>query len=135
MTESRENKQAITGNASSARSSTTWSAAFARLSKSIFRSRFRLTDAERRYVAEKGMETIRRHAEDFVRMKLAPAVPENDGKQTPMRGHPVFKAMHGCAMCCRGCMEKWWKIRRGIPLTDDQQRKIVDFLVEWVRRQ
>lgn len=135
MTESRENKQAITGNASSARSSTTWSEAFARLSKSTFRSRFRLTDAERRYVAEKGMETIRRHAEDFVRMKLAPAVPENDGKQTPMRGHPVFKAMHGCAMCCRGCMEKWWKIRRGIPLTDDQQRKIVDFLVEWVRRQ
>lgn len=135
MTESRENKQAITGNASSARSSTTWSAAFARLSKSTFRRRFRLTDAERRYVAEKGMETIRRHAEDFVRMKLAPAVPENDGKQTPMRGHPVFKAMHGCAMCCRGCMEKWWKIRRGIPLTDDQQRKIVDFLVEWVRRQ
>ena len=135
MTESGKNKQAVTGNASSARSPTTWSAAFARLSKSSFRSRFRLTDAERRYVAEKGMETIRRHAEDFVRMKLAPAVPENDGRQTPMRGHPVFKAMHGCAMCCRGCMEKWWKIRRGIPLTDDQQRKIVDFLVEWVRRQ
>ena len=81
--------------------------AFARLAKSKFRSRFKLTAKDREYIVEKGMDTIRRHAEDFVAKKLAPAQPENDGKQTPMRGHPVFKAMHGSAMCCRGCVEKW----------------------------
>ena len=108
--------------------------AFARLAKSKFRSRFKLTAKDREYIVEKGMDTIRRHAEDFVAKKLAPAQPENDGKQTPMRGHPVFKAMHGSAMCCRGCMEKWWKVKRGIALTDAQQKKAVDFLMTWIER-
>jgi len=30
-----------------------------------------------------------------------------------MRGHPAFKAMRATALCCRGCMEKWWKVPRG----------------------
>ncbi|VFT76303.1 Uncharacterised protein [Klebsiella aerogenes] len=29
----------------------------------------------------------------------------NHGKQTPMRGHPVFIAQHATATCCRGCLE------------------------------
>ncbi|MBO6167284.1 MAG: DUF4186 family protein, partial [Kiritimatiellae bacterium] len=55
----------------------------------------------------KGLETIRSHCEDFIRTRLAPANPSNDGKQTPMRGHPVFKAQHACACCCRDCLAKW----------------------------
>ena len=109
--------------------------AFARLGKSKFRSRFRLTAADRAYIERLGRDTIRRHAEDFVRTKLAPAEPEKDGRQTPMRGHPVFKAMHGSAMCCRSCMEKWWKVPRHRPLSPVQQRKAVDFLMEWIARQ
>ena len=109
--------------------------AFARLGKSKFRSRFKLDGADRAYIVRVGMETIRRHAEDFVRTKLAPAEPEKDGSQTPMRGHPVFKAMHGSAMCCRGCLEKWWKVPRHRPLSPAQRRKAVDFLMEWIARQ
>ena len=109
--------------------------AFVRLGKSEFRSRFKLDGSDRAYIARVGMETVRRHAEDFVRTKLAPAEPEKDGRQTPMRGHPVFKAMHGSAMCCRGCMEKWWKVPRHRPLSPVQQRKAVDFLMEWIARQ
>ena len=109
--------------------------AFARLAKSKFRSRFRLDDGDRAYIARVGLETIRRHAEDFVRTKLAPAEPEKDGRQTPMRGHPVFKAMHGSAMCCRGCMEKWWKVPRHRPLSAGQQHKAISFLMEWIVRQ
>lgn len=108
--------------------------AFQRLARSRFRSRFRLTAEDRAYIDRVGMETIRRHAEDFVRTKLAPATPENDGRQTPMRGHPVFKAMHGSAMCCRGCMEKWWKVRPGVALSEAQKAKAVDFLMEWIVR-
>ena len=52
-----------------------------------------------------------------------------------MRGHPVSKAMHGSAMCCRGCMEKWWKVPRHRPLTPVQERKAVDFLMAWIARQ
>ena len=111
-----------------------YDAAFARLARSRFRSRFRLSEADRRYVAEKGLETIRRHAEDFVRTRLAPANQPNDGKQTPMRGHPVFIAQHATATCCRGCIEKWWKLPRGIEIPESRQRGIVDFLMAWIER-
>lgn len=112
----------------------TFDEAFTKLARSRFRSRFGLTEADKRYVAEKGMETIRIHAEDFVRQRLAPAHPLNDGRQTPMRGHPVFKAQHATATCCRGCLEKWWKVPRNTELSVEQQRKIVNFLMEWIMR-
>ena len=59
---------------------------FERLSKSTFRSRFHLSKKDKEYIAEKGLATIRKHAEDFVAKRLAPAVIPNDGKQTPMEG-------------------------------------------------
>ena len=65
---------------------------FARLSRSKFRSRFHLTEKDKAYAREKGPDTIRSHAKDFIEKRLAPAEIPNDGKQTPMRGHPVFIA-------------------------------------------
>ena len=109
--------------------------AFARLARSPFRSRFRLDASDRAYIARVGRETVARHAVDFVRTKLSAAEPVNDGRQTPMRGHPVFKAMHATAMCCRGCMAKWWKVAPHRPLTDEQQRKVVGMLLAWIDRQ
>lgn len=78
------------------------------------------------------MDVIRSHAEDFVEKKLAPAFPDKDGKQTPMSGHPVFKAMHGCACCCRDCLNKWYNVPIGTELTEDQQRRIVNLLMAWI---
>ncbi|MBR6732995.1 MAG: DUF4186 domain-containing protein [Kiritimatiellae bacterium] len=112
-----------------------YGAFFQRLARSKFRSRFHLSLADRRYIAEKGMETIRRHAEDFIRTRLAPANPPNDGRQTPMRGHPVFKAQHACACCCRGCLAKWWKVPRGTEIPPERQVRIVDFLMAWIVRE
>lgn len=57
---------------------------FARLSRSKFRSRFRLGVKERQYCLEKGAPVIEQHAADFVAKRLAPALPANDGKQTPI---------------------------------------------------
>ena len=108
--------------------------AFARLARSRFRSRFHLSESDRRYVAEKGLETIRRHAEDFVRTRLAPANPPSDGRQTPMRGHPVFVAQHATATCCRSCLAKWWKVPRGTEIPAGRQQGIVDFLMAWIER-
>jgi hypothetical protein len=76
---------------------------FERLAASAFRNRFHLSEKDRKYIFDKGMDVIRKHAEDFVAKRLAPENPENDGKQTPMRGHPVFIAQHASACCCRSC--------------------------------
>lgn len=108
--------------------------AFERLGRSKFRSRFHLTAEDRAYIERVGWDVIEQHAADFVRERLAPAFPHNDGRQTPMRGHPAFKAMHATAMCCRGCMEKWWKVAQGKPLTPLQQAKVVRMLMAWIRR-
>ena len=106
-----------------------------RLSRSAFRSRFRLSEKDMAYIAEKGMETIRRHAEDLIAKRLAAENPENDGKQTPMKGHPVFIAQHATACCCRGCLEKWHHIPAGKTLTKDEQAYIADVLTEWIEKE
>lgn len=108
------------------------SALLAGLHRSAFRSRFHLTDTDRAYIAEKGMDTIRRHAEDLVAKRLAPENPAHDGKQTPMKGHPVFLAQHATACCCRSCLEKWHRIPAGKVLTPAEQAYIVDVLLQWI---
>ena len=110
-------------------------ALFARLATSEFRRRFRLKAEDIAYIERKGMETIRRHAADFVRTRLAPAVIPNDGRQTPMRGHPVFIAQHACACCCRGCLHKWYHVPVGRELTENEQERIVKLLMAWIARQ
>ena len=112
---------------------------FTRLSRSSFRSRFALREADRDYLRKKGQEVIRSHAEDLIRKRLAPAEIANDGKQTPMRGapkgHPVFLAQHATACCCRGCLEKWHGIPQGRQLSEEEQRYIADVLMTWISRQ
>lgn len=108
---------------------------FARLAKSNFRSRFHLTKKDKEYIAQKGLPTIRRHAEDFIAKRLAPAVIPNDGKQTPMRGHPVFLAQHATGCCCRGCFYKWHHIPAGRELTKGEQQYAVAVLMAWIETQ
>ena len=102
------------------------------LSKSKFRSSFHLRKYMIKYIDEKGMDTIKRHAVDFINQKLSPAHPENDGKQTPMKGHPVFIAQHACGCCCRSCLEKWHKIPKGKELTNSQKNYIYCLLIKWI---
>jgi hypothetical protein len=75
------------------------------------------------------------HARDFVAQRLAPAAPHNDGRQTPMRGHPVFIAQHATATCCRGCLQKWHAIPPGRPLTPEEQAHAVAAIERWLREQ
>lgn len=108
---------------------------FERLSQSKFRSGFHLKEKDKKYVLDKGGDKIREHAKEFVSQRLASAVIPNDGKQTPMKGHPIFIAQHATACCCRGCLEKWHHFPRGKELTEEQQDYVVDVLMEWVGRQ
>ena len=105
---------------------------FRRLSRSSFRSKFKLTQADTAYLEAKGPETIKNHAADFINSRIAPAVPRNDGKQTPMRGHPVFKAQHATATCCRGCIAKWHGIAQGRELSAEEQRYLVTIIIAWI---
>ncbi len=109
--------------------------ALEKLKRSKFRSGFHLDEKDRKYIEEKGLETIKRHADDIIAKRIAPAFIPNDGRQTPMRGHPVFKAQHACGCCCRGCLEKWYRVPVGAELTEDQQHRIVKLLMTWIQRE
>ncbi len=108
---------------------------FNRLARSDFRSRFRLKKKELEYIRPKGTDTIHLHANDFIACRLAPALLAHDGKQTPMRGHPVFISQHATATCCRGCLCKWHGIPAGRELSAEEQAYIIDVIMEWIRRQ
>ncbi len=112
-----------------------FSGIFERLSKSDFRSKFHLTEKDKDYISKKGLATIRTHAEEFVAKRLAPAVIPNDGKQTPMKGHPIFLAQHATGCCCRKCLFKWHHIPAGKQLTDEEQHFIVALLMAWIEKQ
>lgn len=106
-----------------------------RLSRSKFRCRFHLGPREHTYLIEKGMAVIQRHAFDFIAQRLAPAHPKNDGRQTPMRGHPVFIAQHATATCCRGCLSKWHGLPTGRVLSEEEQAYVVAVISAWIERQ
>ncbi len=109
--------------------------ALEKLEKSKFRAGFHLSAKDIEYINEKGLDTVRRHARDFVKTKLSSAEPLNDGRQTPTHGHPVFKAMHATACCCRGCLNKWYKVPKNRELTPSQQEKIVNLIMAWIEKQ
>ena len=110
-------------------------ALFEALGRSRFRSRFRLGPADAAYLADKGIEEVVRHGRDFVERRLAPAEPANDGRQTPMRGHPVFVAQHATASCCRSCLAKWHFIPAGRPLDEAEKAHVVGVLRRWLEAQ
>ena len=109
--------------------------ALAKLQRSDFRRKFHLSQKDREYVRSKGVDVIRSHAADFIAKRLAPAQIPNDGRQTPMRGHPVFIAQHATATCCRGCLNKWHHIPVGKELNTHQQSYVVTVIMEWIKRQ
>lgn len=107
----------------------------AQLAQSKFRSSFMLKQKDKIYINEKGLDTIRKHACDFISKRLSPAVIPNDGKQTPMRGHPVFIAQHATATCCRDCLYKWHKIEKGKELSKAECDYVVDCIMTWIEKQ
>lgn len=108
---------------------------FAQLQRSEFRRRFRLKGREREYLRRRGLPEVLAHAAGFIAERLAPAHPPNDGKQTPFRNHPVFVAQHATATCCRGCLEKWHHIPRGVELTPEHRAHILAALRRWLQAQ
>jgi len=109
--------------------------ALVKLSRSKFRGRFKLNDEMRTFVDASGIEEIRTFAVERIAQRLAPALPERDGHQTPLKGHPVFLAQHATATCCRSCLNHWWKVPIGIELSDVRQGKAVNLIMAWIEMQ
>ena len=106
-----------------------------RISKSKFRSSFQLKTKDFEYIQNKGLDTIKKHAYNFIGNRLAPAVIPNDGKQTPMCGHPVFIAEHATATCWRSCLYKWHHISKNKKLNQDEIDYIVNIIMMWINNE
>lgn len=107
---------------------------FQKLARSKFRSKFRLNYDDRLFAEMKGPEVLRQHAHDLIIKRLAPEEPLKDGKQTPVKGHPVLVAQHATGCCCRGCLLKWHDIPKHRELSDEEVEYIVRVLLEWIER-
>jgi hypothetical protein len=105
---------------------------FAALSRSKFRRRFSLGATERRYIAGNGLDRVLEHAREFVTLRLAPKLPPNDGRQTPLRGHPAFIAQHATGTCCRKCLAKWHHIAEHAHLNIQHIDYVVDVIRHWL---
>ena len=107
---------------------------FKRLSGSSFRSKFKLDEKELKQLKDRGIDDIIDDARFFILTRIAPALPANDGRQTPWKKHPVFVAQHATATCCRKCIAKWHGIPKGRELSDDEQGYIISIIERCLRR-
>ena len=92
---------------------------FERLDNSRFRSSFHLKQKDIDYINEKGLDTIRQHAKDFIAKREAPA----------------YIAQHATATCCRECIRKWHKMQPGKELSQVQQDYLVDVIMTWIQKE
>lgn len=106
-----------------------------RLQKSKFRSKFHLTEKDILYIKQKGIAKIEEHAYHFIYERLAPKYISNDGKQTPMKGHPVFIGEHATATCCRNCLYKWHHIPKDQALSEEEIEYIVNVIMTWIKQE
>lgn len=106
---------------------------FARLATSEFRRRFRLKAEDIAYIERKGMETIRRHAADFVRMRLAPPLFPMTDVRPDARASGLYRpARHGLLLPGMSGQVAWHSARR--ELATEEQRYIVAVLTAWIER-
>jgi len=112
-----------------------WKKLKARFSKQADYSKYLLGEAELEYIASRGMEIITLHARDFVKKRLHPAHPRNDGRQTPTKGHPVFLAQHATGTASRISLKEIHGIETGVPLTEEQMEYTVQVILQWIEEQ
>lgn len=94
----------------------------------------RLNEEDVNLIKEIGIKAVKSQAMDIVREKLQEQ-PDNDGKQTPTAGNPIYKAMHACNCASRREMSRGHRIAAGRTLTKRQMETIVNLLVRWMVRE
>ena len=107
---------------------------FQRLNASKFRSGIHLSENEKKFAAGKGIDKIGEDAYNILDKKIR-VKNDNDGKQTPWHGHPVFVAQHACAICCRKCIERWYKIPQNKILDEKEIKFLLEIILEWIDKE
>jgi hypothetical protein len=92
-------------------------------------------EPEKEYVLSRGTDILRLHATDFVKKRLAAAAPKNDGRQTPLKGHPVFIAQHATGTSDREKLEKFHGIKAGSELSEKDVAYVVSVILRWIQEQ
>lgn len=105
------------------------------LSKSKFRSSFHLRKYMIDYINKVGLIKIKEDAEYFIRNRISDTSKVIDGKQTPLRNHPVFIAQHATATCCRNCLYKWHHIPKNRLLTNHEIDFCVALIMKWIENE
>ena len=109
-----------------------WNALKEKLADAGRLEKFVLGEPEKEYVTSRGMEILRLHATDFVNKRLAPEAPKNDGRQTPMKGHPVFIAQHATGCNDRDSLQEFFGIQKGVALSDAEVERVVNVILRWI---
>lgn len=112
-----------------------WKTLKTKLARSRQIERLDMGEPEKEYVHSRGVDILQLHAADFVRKRLAPADPKNDGRQTPLKGHPVFIAQHATGTSDREKLAKFHGIKKGTELTEKDVSYIVDVIIRWIEEQ
>lgn len=112
-----------------------WKTLKSKLARSKQIDSLQMGDPEKEYVTSRGLDILKLHATDFVRKRLAPADPKNDGRQTPLKGHPVFIAQHATGTSDRAKLEKFHGIKTGIELTEKEIGYVVSVILRWIQEQ
>jgi hypothetical protein len=94
----------------------------------------RLEDRDIALVRNEGIPGIKEMIREVVEAKLR-SQPENDGKQTPNAGNPVYKAMHACRCSSRKELSRAHRIPAGRPLKEREIDSVVNLLTRWIVRE
>lgn len=112
-----------------------WKTLKTKLARSKQIDSLEMGETEIEYVQSRGLDILQLHATDFVRKRLAPADPKNDGRQTPLKGHPVFIAQHATGTSDRIKLHKFHGIESGIELTEKEINYVVAVILRWITEQ
>ncbi len=94
----------------------------------------RLDSEDIQLIKQLGISKIKEQARKIVEQKLREQ-PENDGKQTPVAGNPIYKAMHACNAASRQELSRAHRIPAGKEMTEKQIDAVVNLLVRWIARE
>lgn len=94
----------------------------------------KLGDEDVQLIKEAGVQSVKDQSLKIVEDKLQEQ-PENDGKQTPRAGNPVYKAMHACGCASRIDLSRNHRIPAGGKMSENQVKAVVNLLVRWIVRE
>ena len=108
---------------------------FEALSHSAFRSKFRLSYADRTYAETRNDELLKKHAKEILHDRIGSANPKKRRQTDAVQGtSDLYCAARRPDACCRGCLYKWHGIDKGRELTEEELNTLSDVILEWIHR-